>query len=314
MFNSILQNPVFQEIFKTKVIKVVAPASGMDPQKLNDLRTLPDLTIEIPPSLIADDIVYHANSDEVRFNILKNALLDPSENTIVWTLRGGYGSARLLDQMRALPIPKKQKIFIGFSDNTALHLFLTQKWHWNTIHASGLAQILDAGQDPQNYMKIAEIIAQKIPVQAFNHLQPLNAAAKAADKIQGRLTGGNLTVLESGIGTHWQAKTAKKILFLEDTGEKGYRIDRSLYHLRQAGLIKNVKAVVFGEFSDENKDPTITTALQRFAKDVSIPVYQTDQFGHGKINYPLVYNAKAEIAASSSEGYTMKMKITTYRG
>ena len=306
-YNAAACNPLFYQALSSHNIKVVAPASGCSFDLIDKLSALPNLNIDIHAAIVNQDNVFHSSCDLERFKQLKSALYSPAENTIIWTLRGGYGSARLIDMMSQLPPPKQEKIFIGYSDNTALHLFLSQQWNWKTIHASGLTQILDAAQDPQNYLKIAEIIAQSVSSQTMKNLRPMNAEAKQSNIISGQLTGGNLTLVENSIGTSWQIQTCGKILFLEEVSEKGYRIDRSLNHLRQANLFTDVKAILFGEFISKPKDDSIHFALARFAEDVHIPVYKTNQFGHGKKNYPLVYNAKAEIRSTLNQNYSLEM-------
>ena len=306
-FNPILKNQLFQDILGSRIIKIISPASGVSPEKMAKLQRISNLNVDIPSMVINRDLPFHASGDNERFEQLKNALYDESINTILWTLRGGYGSARLIDRLRLLSKPAHEKIFIGFSDNTALHLFLSQQWHWQTIHAAGFAQILDPDQDPENYMRVAEIIAGNLPVPFISNLKPLNDAATAVNSVKGRLTGGNLTIVESSIGTPWQIQTERKIVFLEEVGEKGYRIDRSLNHLRQAGLLKDVNAILLGEFSHENEHKDINIALERFAKETDIPIYKTEQFGHGRINYPLIYNTVSELSCSNGQYYYLKM-------
>lgn len=305
--NSILKNPIFENAFKKKKIKIVAPASGTSPELIETLRILPELDLEIPSSIINSGIFFHACNDDERFQLLENALFDVSPNVIIWTLRGGYGSARLIDKLALLKPPKQEKIFIGFSDNTALHLFLSQKWHWQTIHGAGFAKIIDPTQDPQNYLRIAEIVANKINPPTITNLMPLNKEAKSAIELKGLLTGGNLTLVETSIGTPWQIQTAGKIVFLEEVGEKGYRIDRSLNHLRQAGLLKDVKAILFGAFTDPMSDNGNRIAIERFAQETTVPIFKTDQFGHEDINYPLIYNCMSEIMFTKQLGYELIM-------
>ncbi len=300
--NKILQEKRFFEVFKNKIIQVIAPASGTTPEKMAMLRSIQMLPLHISHDLLCDDIAYHANTDEHRFQVLKTALLNEDENTIVWALRGGYGCARLLDNLKILPIPKHKKIVIGFSDNTALLLFLSQQWQWPVIHGSVLTQLLDSKQNTDNFMKIADIVSQRITTHTIDDLMPLNERAKSS--VSGQLVGGNLTLIENSIGTHWQVQTPGKILFLEEVGEKGYRIDRSLCHLRQAGLFKEAKAIILGQFIEPQDEAVISFALNRFANDMEIegiPVYKTSQFGHGNDNIPLLYQAPANISFSQYE-------------
>lgn len=303
------QKSHFQTAFKTRTIQLIAPASGADLAKVKKLRTLQNLNIESPTNLTSDSIVFHANSDEARFALLKKALYDDSKDTVVWSLRGGYGSARIIDKLKKLPKPKHKKLVIGYSDITALHLFLSQHWQWQTIHGSGLLEILNPGKDPKNFEKIADIVDKRINTAEINQLKPLNDQALKSKKITGRLTGGNLSLIQTSIGTSWQIKAANKILFLEDVGEKGYKIDRALHHLKQRGLLKNVKAIVFGEFAD-SRDSYVNLALERFAAEINIPVFKSNQFGHGRKNYPLVYNAKTTIVPSATaKDFSLLMQI-----
>jgi muramoyltetrapeptide carboxypeptidase len=309
MVNKAFDHPLFQRIFQSRTIKLIAPASGAPAEVIEQLRTLPGLNLEIPTSLMTEDILFHASSDEHRFEQLRAALYDDSSDVILWTLRGGYGSARLLDRLHALLPPKQAKIVIGFSDNTALHLFLSQCWHWKTIHGSGLAQLLDLNADPSNFIRIAEWLETGSTQQTLTHLKPLNHLARKVDRVIGFMQGGNLTIIESSIGTFWEIKTAGSILFIEEIGEKGYRIDRSLNHLRQAGLLTKVHAIIFGECTGAD-EVGIGVAIERFAQETAIPVYQTDQFGHGVKNYPLIYQAKAEIIPMSpSDDYKLTMYV-----
>jgi muramoyltetrapeptide carboxypeptidase len=298
--------PQFLNAFQGRTIKVIAPASGLSAEKLALLHELSQRSeidfgfrIEIPENLQdIQTIPYHANTDEIRFDLLEKALCDDAENTIIWALRGGYGSARLLDDLQKLPRPKQSKIFIGFSDNTALHLFLSQQWSWKTIHGSGFSQCLDSKQDPENFLKIAEMISSlEVKNEPFSDLKSMNACAVDSIIFEAPWTGGNLTLVENSIGTHWQIQTEGKVLLLEEVGEKGYRVDRSFYHLYQAGLFQEVKAIILGQFSAPANTPkddnSIDIALQRFADDmyrkIHIPVFQTSQFGHGNVNYPWFY-------------------------
>jgi len=310
-FNPIVTNSDFQKAFQSRTIRLIAPASTCNLEIIEQLKTTTHLKIDVPDNLVEKNIIFHANSDENRFLQLKNALEDKSSNTIIWTLRGGYGSARLIDYLSQCPKPKTEKIFIGSSDITALHLFLSQQWGWRTIHGAGLASLLNPNQDPQNFERIATIVSKSKKTLTLDPLIPLNTAASKIKKISGCITGGNLATLQTNIGTPWQIQTAGKILFLEEVGEKGYRIDRALNHLKQAGLLKDVHSIILGQFiasdaSDNSDAPliaeTIRIAIERFATDTQIPVFKNDQFGHGPTNYPIVYNAKSDIIVNEKPG------------
>lgn len=300
-FNPVVNDENFLNAFRKRTIKLVAPASATEPENLERIRALTHLNIDIPHNITEENFIFHANTDEARLLQLKNAFFDSDSQTIIWTLRGGYGSARLLEELNKFAKPSTEKIFIGNSDITALHLFLSQEWRWKTIHGAGLAKILDPKQDSQNYLRIATIISKKEPTLTLEPLVALNKAALDSQKISGPITGGNLSIIQTSIGTKWQIQTKGKILFIEEVGEKGYRIDRMLNHLKQTGLLLDVKGIVLGQFIDSLSAPRttvsdeITFALERFSKDIDIPVFQNNQFGHGNTNYPIIYNANSEI-------------------
>ncbi|AFC72319.1 microcin C7 self-immunity protein [Rickettsia rhipicephali str. 3-7-female6-CWPP] len=277
-------------------ITVVAPATGADNKTLSDLKNINGLNLQIPSKCCAKGkLPFLASSDEVRFNCLRDALFDESDN-IVWSLRGGYGSARIIPDLLKLSKPNKEKLFIGYSDITALHLFLSQEWGWKTIHGSNIADLLKPEQDQGNFTKIAEILKGKVKQVTIDNLVPLNDIAKSSDLVNGKLTGGNLTMVQTSIGTSWQIKTKGKILFLEDVNVAPFRLDRELLHLKQAGLLEDVKAIIFGSFGKDLD--AIMLVLRNFADSLDIPVFKTNRFGHEKINDPIIYNTNSKIIKS----------------
>lgn len=304
-YNSVIYNPFFQQVFESKTIQVIAPASGLDPDRMLQLQKMPYPPVTISMDFHRCDIGYHSNTDDARFLELKKALFN-EQGEVIWTLRGGYGSARLITELNKLNKPAREKIFIGFSDNTALHLFFSQQWGWKTIHGCGFAQLMDASLNPENFVRLAEILAQSIQNQSFN-LSPMNENALNITHISAQLQGGNLTLVECSLKTCWEINAVNKILFLEEVGEKGYRIDRSLTHLQQAGVFSGVKAIIFGECTGD--DPNmIELALHRFAQDIRIPVYSTSQFGHGRNNFPFIYNATSEIVQTNNK-FVLQMQL-----
>ncbi|WP_064428833.1 LD-carboxypeptidase [Rickettsia sp. Tenjiku01] len=277
-------------------ITVVAPATGADNKTLSDLKNINGLNLQISSKCFAKGkLPFLASSDAVRFNCLRDALFDESDN-IVWSLRGGYGSARIIPDLLKLSKPNTEKVFIGYSDITALHLFLSQEWGWKTIHGSNIADLLKPEQDQGNFTKLAEILKGKVKQVTIDNLVPLNDIAKSSDLVNGKLTGGNLTMVQTSIGTSWQIKTKGKILFLEDVNVAPFRLDRELLHLKQAGLFEDVKAIIFGSFG-KDLDATMLV-LRNFADSLDIPVFKTNRFGHEKINDPIIYNTNSKIIKS----------------
>jgi muramoyltetrapeptide carboxypeptidase len=232
---------------------------------------------------------------------LKNAL--ESEANVLWCLRGGWGSMRLLPFLDTLTPPKKPKLLIGFSDITSLHLFFTQKWNWPTLHGRTISQLSLNWSQNEEQEVWKKVITGELKELNFNKLQPLNAAAKKTQIIKSTLTGGNLRMVQSSIGTPWQIDVKNKILFLEDVSERGYSVDRMFEQMLQMNLLKqDPAAVIFGSFTEgleKNGEDLIPKALERFAQKVDYPVLSGLPCGHGvHQNYPLPFNTEASLRIS----------------
>jgi muramoyltetrapeptide carboxypeptidase len=297
-----------QEFFKKLnniKISAVAPASACNAQLLQDIQSIPKLKL-ITNNLCFQNnhTAFHSNSDEIRLQCLKDTIFDQSTE-VIWALRGGYGSAKLIQGLNKLEKPSKEKFFIGYSDITALHLFLSQKWGWKTIHGAGIIELLDRKKNRANFIKIAEIISGKVKTSQISGLSPINPAAINTKKITGKLTGGNLTIVQSSIGTDWQIESKGKILFLEDLDVKPYQIDRMLNHLKQSNILDGVISIIFGSFN--KNDANTMQALSDFASNLNIPAFKTNKFGHEEINEPIIYNTNSFISTSSKGTFILVM-------
>ena len=188
------------------------------------------LQVTIPSDLLGADLLC-ANHDEARLSHLKAALADPVAD-IIWLLRGGYGLTRLIPDLFFMEIPRKEKLFIGFSDGTALHVFLNQAWNWTSIHGAGALQITKNTVGAQTIEKTLRLLKEGYHSNFLPSLTPANDKAKKMSSLKGTLVGGNLCLLTCSLGTNWQINASDKILFLEEIDERGYRVDRMLAHLQ----------------------------------------------------------------------------------
>ncbi len=298
-------NAEFINLLKDTKITVVAPASGASNEILSNLRNIASLKLNIPNYCFKGKSLFHSSDDQTRLLCLEKALTDQSNN-VIWALRGGYGSAKLIPDLQRLKKPIKEKFFIGFSDMTALHIFFSQEWGWKTIHGNGIVEILKPTKDRQNFTKIAKIISGKETQAKIKGLSALNLAAKSSKIVTGNLTGGNLSIVQTSIGTSWQIKTANKILFLEDVYTKPYQLDRILYHLKQAGLLERVNAIIFGTCGNDNE--AIIRTLTDFAATLKIPIFKTNRFGHERVNDPIIYNTDTKIIVTDSNQFELIMQ------
>jgi len=289
---------------KNDLINVIAPASKSPANVIEEAKNFFEkkkyLPL-IPENLIADEL-FVANTLEMQLASFMDAL--KSESSVIWCLRGGYGSMRLIPRLLKTKPFKQTKSFIGFSDITALHLFLTQRWNWQTIHGPNFGQMNAKTIKSQDKKLLMDILEGKKKSHTFKNLKALNPSAMKAKKINGKITGGNLRIVQSSIGTEWEIETKNKILFFEDIGERGYSIDRMLEQLGQAGKFnKTVKAIIFGDFTEgKEKDGQDLTqdAIEKFARSVSIPVFTRLKSGHGVINNPLPFNTDCQIEVKTN--------------
>lgn len=282
-------------------VDIIAPASHGPRDRLErGARWLEEagLTVHIPDRLIEPDLFF-ASDIKTQLLQFKDALV--SDSKAIWCLRGGYGSMRLIPYLQKIKPPTKPKLFVGFSDATALHLFLQQEWKWPTLHARTISQ-LDPQSTAPDLGLLKDFIFGKKTKLVYDGLKPHNAAAKKSGTIEAPLTGGNLKLLQSSIGTPWELKSTGRILFFEDVGERGYAIHRMLEQLRQAKLLKP-KALVVGDITEgQEKDGNDFTmsAIQRFADEVDFPVFSGLPCGHHiERNSPLAFGIKASLKLGS---------------
>lgn len=240
----------------------------------------------------------YANTDQKRLENLMEALYAQDSDTI-WCLDGGSGTIRLLPHLQSLTPPPKNKMVIGLSDVTALLLFLAQKWNWQVVHAPVASYAALNKLTPQAFNALIEVIQRKTITLCYGNLTPLNAAANETQLIEGLLTGGNMSLIEYSIGTSWQIETEGRILFFEDINEEAYRIAERLEHLRQAGIFKKARAILFGDFShtekEKNKPDLIDFVLKDFAGKIEIPCFSNLPVGHKEFCQPLIINLAAQL-------------------
>jgi len=277
-----------------KHVRLIAPSYKVSEEDVRHTKSYLEafaLKVTIPDNLLGKDLLC-AHQDEVRLSHLKEALTDSTVD-IIWMLKGGYGLTRLMPGLLTLPKPEKEKLFIGFSDGTALHLFLNQRWNWPTVHGMGAVQASRQKVSSDSITMTLHLLRQGLESYKPPLLQPANAQALAFASLSGSIIGGNLCLLETSLGTPWQLNASGKILFLEEVDERGYRVDRSLIHLEQAGIFKDVKAIILGDFTkgtEADGTSLIPPVLERFAATISVPVFTLPGCGHGEENIPLPFH------------------------
>ncbi len=292
------------------MVQIIAPA-GKTPEPQQDVEKVLELLktwglVGRASSLIwgeNKDYPELSNTDAKRFEDLKNALVDPQVKAI-WCIRGGYGTLRLFSDLKKyFPVPPAEKLFIGFSDITLLHLYFNQVWGWQTIHGPVAIQAVNNKLAPADLENLRKIIFGEVQEILINDLTPLNHAAKMSLTLSGQMTGGNLTVISRLFGTPYQIKTQHKILVLEDVEEPFRKIDGMLQQFILTGLLEphnKPAAVILGDFSNANAEQlqAIENCLHEFAEKLTaenIPVLRCLGIGHGQQNHPFIEGGVGEL-------------------
>ena len=275
----------------------VSPGSGLKKEEMDRLRDIAkNYDVEVPSINFQNTYdLSCSNSKEKRLQAFIDAA--NSNRKVIWAIRGGFGTEMLLADLNKITPPGQKKTFIGFCDSTSINIFLYQNWGWRVIHAPVFMYLLNDGFSLNKFDRLLDILEGKLNSYDISPLKPFNKKAQfIKNEISGTLTGGNLTLVESSLGTCWEIKTDDKILFLEDAHERAGSIYRSLYHLKEAGKLNNVRAIVLGTFLDGGSQKIVKDFLKRFASTLKdIPVYTTNQIGHGYHNAPIIYGADATI-------------------
>ena len=294
-----LKSQPFSFLKKGDIIDIVAPASSCTIEELNHAVKWIEQQGYKPrvPQDLLQPSDFLANTDKKRFTILKNALTSKTSK-VVWCLRGGYGSLRLVPDLLKLK-KAPQKFFIGLSDITIIHQFLNLKWNWRTIHGPILSRTMSEKKRQKDYDELFALLSGEKKQIDFSHLVPLNKAAKQSKKtITSKIMGGNLTTFCSMLGTPLSPKVNNHFLFFEDISERGYKIDRMLNQLDQAGLFKKCKGIFFGDIiNSEEADGRnlVWSTIESFFAHKKIPVFKGIESDHSEKQRPLFLNSKAEL-------------------
>lgn len=224
-----------------------------------------------------------AGSDAARAAELQQQLEDPTVQAI-FCFRGGYGAARLLPHLQPERWSTKPRWLIGFSDVTLLLHALQRETGWLVCHGPSVAspQFVQGPEADHNRQALHDLLfdglCASFPVQFL----------QGSQGVEGRLSGGCLSVLLSALGTPYEVDFSETVLFLEEINEAPYRLDRMLTQLRHSGRLAQVRAIVFGEFHRCGTNVEVEAVLRDVLSDLGVPLAVGLPVGHGVRNEPLV--------------------------
>lgn len=250
-----------------------------------------------------------AGTDKERAGEFNDMFRDKEVDAVI-ALRGGAGSARILDKIDYEAVRKNPKIFIGYSDITAIHLAIFQKTRLVTFH--GPVAVSSWNSFAYDYFR--KLLFEGKEITYKNPQNKGDELAQTSNRIRtikegtakGRLLGGNLSVLTSIMGTPYFPDDWKnKILYIEDIGEHIYAVDRMMSQLELGGVLEQVSGFVFGKCN--GCDPggngygslTLEEVIDHYIKPLNIPAFSGAMIGHIDDNVTLPNGIEAEINATA---------------
>lgn len=284
-------------------IRIIAPASAPDMNNLSKgISKLRNWGYRISLGKNIRKLVQRnslAAPDTDRADELMTAFMDDSVKGI-FCARGGYGSIHTLPLLDYDVIRDHPKVFVGYSDITALHLAFNKFSGLVTFHGPMPASDPDEIRKP-SFRNFTEVLSGKsTDISGF-----LDRVIKyiVTGRVEGISQGTNISVTASLIGTKYMPSSDGKILFIEDTGVTSGDIDRYFFTMKLAGLLDKYVGFVFGDFKDiseaEEPMPFIEDVVQLYINQLKVPSLYGLPFGHGEEQMLIPLNAKVRLSTDS---------------
>jgi muramoyltetrapeptide carboxypeptidase len=259
------------------------------------------LEVVLAPGALARD-GYFAGPDAIRLAGVNAALRDPVVRGVICT-RGGYGAQRIVDGIDTAALQRDPKVFVGFSDITALQLALWRRLGLPGVHApmaawnAGRTGTVSAGSLREAIMSSADVVLHA------RDDEETSSVRVAGDPVTGTLLGGNLCLITSTLGTPDFPDLRGAILLLEEVEEPPYKVDRMLTHLRRAGALDGLAGVAVGQFTDcaDGWPTTVADVLHDRLGDLGVPVLGGLPVGHGRdqLSVPVGVPATLDVRAAT---------------
>ena len=242
---------------------------------------------------------FQQREDERRAENLMGIWLNPDVKAVI-AGTGGYGAVRLLPYLDPDVFRRNPKAFVGYSDITALHLWLMRRAQLRVFHGPTLDDLFPGGGDPSARSLLTALTTPRPETDLGREI----ARAVRPGRAVGRLTGGNLSLVQQTIGTPYEIDTRDAILFLEETRDPMSVADERLLHLRAAGLLHNVRGIVFGQLSlDRSEEDEFEDFLLDLVSDLEVPILMDFPAGHEVPNLTLPLGTEVELIADEKTGW-----------
>lgn len=243
-----------------------------------------------------------AGTAQEKADAFHDLIRDPAIKAI-FGARGGNRAMTMLSRIDFNLVAANPKIIMGYSDVTALLNAIYQKTGLVTFHGPLFRELPRRSEVPQ----MLGLLAGKKPAMDFSDAKVLREG-----KAEGKLIGGNLSMLQSLSGTPYQPDTDGAILFIEDVGDHMSRYDRMLAHMKLAGWFNRISGLIVGSFTETGDDKdrpfgfTLEEVIREHLGDRKIPIVTNAPFGHGDKLTPLPVGGQAKLEAKNGK-VTLKL-------
>ncbi len=270
-------------------VGLVAPSSPVSEERakqcINRIKSM-GFQLKCADNLSASKGGYMAGDEETRVSWLHRMFQDPDVDAI-FCIRGGDGANRLTEFIDPDVIRNNPKIFVGYSDITSLHLLFNQMCGLVTFHGPMVSSNMVDHFDQISRIKFFEaLMGETVYTYSSPEGKPLQVARHGQG--EGRLTGGNLTVMCNTIGTPYEIDTDGKILFIEEIGAHIGNMDRNIFQLKHAGKLDHVAGILLGQFTNcrqDEEDYSIVNVVSEATRGLDIPILYHVQSGH---EFPMI--------------------------
>lgn len=277
------------------IIGVCAPSGSFDNNKFEKgLDVIREMGFNpIVPKDIYKKKRYLAGNDPLRAEVIANFFLDKNVKAIMCA-RGGFGAIRILDLLDWKSIQENPKVFIGFSDITALLINIAKLPLMKVIHGPNITTLAQAEEETKNSLYQLLTLGSK-------GMQVNTPVIINKGSCKGTFLGGNLSTMNHLVGTKYHIEFKDCVLFLEDTGEVPYKIDRMLTQMKMAGCFKGIKGVVAGSFKGCENFDMVLEIIQETFDEYQVPIMAGIDSGHGRVNLSIPLGVEVKFDTDKAE-------------
>jgi len=248
---------------------------------------------------------YLSGTDVVRAEDINTMFKDKEVDGII-CIRGGYGTPRILQLLDYQAIKDNPKIFVGYSDITALHIAFTQIAGLVTYHGPMVASDMIGDFSDFSKDNLFRAIMNTEPMGKISNPEGEEITTINGGIAEGTIIGGNLSLIADTIGTPYEIDVKGKILFIEEVGEEPYNIDRMLNQLRLSGKLQEANGIILGDFNDceskkHDENLTLEQVINDQIKPIGKPTIYNLQAGHCNPMVTLPLGVKARLDADKKE-------------